>query len=46
MLISGNMYISDITMHLFEAEVLRVNNSRGNIVLNALVTMSDVYALY
>lgn len=46
MLISGNMYIYDITIHLFEAEVLRVNNSRGNIKLNSLVTRYDVYALY
>lgn len=46
MLISGNMYIYDITIHLFEAEILRVNNSRGNIKLNSLVTRYDVYALY
>lgn len=35
-----------ITMFHFEAEFLRVKNSRGNIVLNSLVSMYDVYALY
>lgn len=44
--ISGNMYMYGITMSHFEAEVLRVKNSRGNIVLNSLVSMYDVYALY
>lgn len=40
------MYMYGITMSHFEAEVLRVKNSRGNIVLNSLVSMYDVYALY